>query len=210
MKNKHPRNGTALRERIGQNLKKALLLSTLICSPALYAESYSAPPGNYASPYVPGYADDEPVDDEFFNDEDYPQERYDHSVWWIAGIGAASAAGLASSSIDDDKKQHFGISMALGAASEFGLRQLDIATEHRWGRIALATGIGMVPGVLKELADDRKDNNKFDKNDLLADALGSFAGALLSDLIQGPADTGPRYGVVVGVDEVGLAVNYSF
>lgn len=209
MKHKHQRNGTARRESIGHNLKKALLLSTLICSPALYAESYSAPPDNYASP-VSGYTDDEPAGDEYYRYEDYPQERYNHSVWWIAGIGAASAAGLASSSIDDDKKQHFGISMALGAVSEFGLRQLDIATGHRWGRIALATGIGVVPGVLKELADDRKDNNKFDKNDLLADALGSFAGALLSDLIQGPADTGPRYGVVVSVDEIGLAVNYSF
>ncbi|WP_257264320.1 hypothetical protein [Endozoicomonas sp. ONNA2] len=195
---------------IRKTLGKTLLSGFLISSPALYADSYSTPPGNYASPYVSGYADDEPMNDENYGYENYPRERYDHSAWWIAGIGAASVAGLASSSIDDDKKQHFGISMALGAASEFGLRQLDIATEHRWGRIALATGIGMVPGVLKELADDRKENNKFDKNDLLADALGSFAGALLSDLIQGPADTGPRYGVVIGVDEVGLAVNYPF
>ncbi|MGI2030023.1 hypothetical protein [Endozoicomonas acroporae] len=117
---------------------------------------------------------------------------------------------MASSSLDDDKKQHFGISVALGAASEFGLRQLNIANDSRWGRIALATGIGMVPGVLKELADGKEEGNKFDSQDMVANALGSFAGAMLSDLIQGPVQTGPQYGVVIDVDEVGLAINYPF
>ncbi|WP_257295139.1 hypothetical protein [Endozoicomonas sp. YOMI1] len=195
---------------IRKTVSKALLISSLACSPAIYAESYAEPRDNYASPYVSSHADHGQEGDSYMSGNDDPSPRYSHSAWWIVGIGAASAAAMTSSSIDKDKKQHFGVSIALGAASEFGLRQLDIANDSRWGRIALATGIGMVPGVLKEISDSRDEDNKFDTQDLVADALGSFAGAVLSDLIQGPVQTGPQYGVIIDVDRVGLAINFPF
>ncbi len=150
------------------------------------------------------YAGEQPMEYAYQDNSGDLPSRYRHDTWWIAGIGAASAAAMVSS-IDNDKKQHFAVSVALGAASEFGLRQLNIASDSRWERIALATGIGLIPGVIKEVADD-----KFDKQDLLADAVGSFTGALLSDLIQGPVQSGSQYGVVVGVDGVRLVINHPF
>ncbi|MGI2027830.1 hypothetical protein [Endozoicomonas acroporae] len=171
---------------IRKTLSTALLLSSLTCTPA-YAEPYNGP-----------------------NNNPLPSSHYHHSAWWIAGIGAASAAAMSSNSIDKDKKKHFGVSVVLGAASEFGLRQLDIANDSRWGRIALATGIGMIPGILKEISDSREKNNKFDKQDLVADALGSLTGAVLSDLIQGPVQNGPQYSITIDTDRAGLAINYTF
>ncbi|MCW7553148.1 hypothetical protein NX722_10970 [Endozoicomonas gorgoniicola] len=176
-------NCPALPESTGQKLKQALLFSALLLA-ALTGSSST-------------YADNQPTGNAY--------ESYKHSRWWIAGISAASIAGMTSNTFAEDKKRHFSISIALGAASEFGLRKLKVASDSRWKRIALATGAGLVPGIIKEMTDDR-----FDKEDLLADVIGSFTGALLSDLVQGPVDTGPQYGVVVGVDKVGLAVNYPF
>lgn len=166
---------------------KALpLVLSLICSPGVFAESFSH---------------DETADTSYQMSD--PSPGYQHSVWWITAIGAGSVAALASSGIDQDERQHYGISMVLGAASEFGLRQLDIASNNRWGRIALATGIGLVPGLVKEVTDD-----SFDSNDMLANTLGSFSGALLSDLIQGPA--GSHYAITAGKDQMALVASYSF
>ncbi len=166
----------------------------LICSPGIFAETF---------------AHDESTDDGMATDTLYHDTivnsppGYQHRAWWITAIGAGSVAALASSGIDQDKRQHFGFSMILGAASEFGLRRLAIANDHRWGRIALATGIGMVPGLVKEVTDDN-----FDSQDALANALGSFVGAVLSDLIQGPASS--HYGFTATKDHMALMVSYSF
>ena len=173
---------------------KALPLTLfLICSSSVFAESFShdetADRTTTDTPYQMSIAD--------------PSPGYQHGVWWITAIGAGSVAALASSSIDQDQRQHYGISMVLGAASEFGLRRLDIASNNRWGRIALATGIGLVPGLVKEATDDT-----FDSEDMLANTLGSFAGALLSDLIQGPA--GSHYAITAGKDQMTLVASYSF
>lgn len=165
----------------------APLVLSLICSPAVFAETV----GHDASMNA------------LSSTINNSPPGYHHRVWWITAIGAGSAAALASSSIDQDKRQHFGISMILGAASEFGLRRLDIASHCRWGRIALATGIGLVPGLVKEVTDER-----FDAEDMLANVLGSFTGAILSDLIQGPTDS--HYGITAGKDQLALVASYSF
>ncbi len=180
-------------ERILSAPKALPLTLSLICSPSVFAESFShdetANGTTTVTPYQMSIAD--------------PSPGYQHSAWWITAIGAGSVAALASSSIDKDKRQHYSISMVLGAASDFGLRRLDIASNNRWGRIALATGIGLVPGLVKEATDDT-----FDSEDMLANTLGSFAGALLSDLIQGPAVS--HYAVTAGKDQMALVASYSF
>ena len=181
----------SLSESIVRKLRQALILSLLILSALM------RPSTVYADDKQPGHANE--------GNDGYPSQHYKHSAWWIAGISAASVAGMTSNTFAEDKKRHFSLSIVLGAASETGLRKLEIASGSRWLRVALATGVGLVPGIVKEMTDDR-----FDKEDLLADVLGSFTGALLSDLIQGPMSTGLHYGVVVGVDEVGLAINYQF
>ena len=172
-------------------VKKSLLTLSLIYSPAVFAETF----GHDASMNAPTMVNESTVNDS-------PSD-YQHSIWWITAIGAGSVGALASSSLDQDKRQHFGISMILGAASEFGLRRLDIASHCRWGRVALATGIGLVPGLVKEVTDER-----FDAEDLLANAFGSLTGAILSDLIQGP--TGSQYGITAGKDQLALVASYSF
>ncbi len=180
-------------ERIISAPKALPLTLSLIFSSGVFAESFShdetADGTTTDTPYQMSIAD--------------PSPGYQHSAWWITAISAGSVAALASSSIDKDKRQHYGISMILGAASEFGLRQLDIASNNRWGRIALATGNGLVPGLVKEVTDD-----SFDSNDMLANTLGSFTGALLSDLIQGPA--GSHHAITAGKDQMALVASYSF
>ena len=178
-----------------EKFHRAVLLSFLTFSSTAVADQ-SGYQGQYASGQPTEYADQ--------NHSDDLSHRYRHDTWWIAGIGTASAAAMVSS-LDKDKKQHFAISVALGAASEYGLRQLNIASDSRWERIFLAAGIGLIPGIAKEMTD-----SKFDKQDLLADAIGSFTGAVLSDLIQGPVKTGPHYGIVIDDDQIGLTMHYSF
>lgn len=214
------RKGTFQTRLITKPLRQTLLLTALMSPPLLCADTggvspdanpaayFSADASTTAVPSEPNLAAEGAGRVEY--DDPYPSQHYTHSAWWLAGIGAATVAGMTSNYVAKDKKQHFGISMVFGAGAEFGLRQFHVADDARWGRIALATALGTVPGLIKELADSRQENNRFDKNDLLADLLGSFTGALLSDLVQGPVETGPQYSVVIGVDQVGLAVNYPF
>ncbi|WP_263079940.1 hypothetical protein [Endozoicomonas sp. Mp262] len=138
-----------------------------------------------------------------FSEISAENNRYPYSTVWLAGIAIASGAVMASSSVASDKKQHFGISVVLGASSEHILRHFNYFPEHRWKRIAVATGMGLVPGVLKELSDSR-----FDSGDLLADVIGSFTGALVSDLLKGPVQ--PTLSVNLGKDNVRLAIYQSF
>lgn len=112
---------------------------------------------------------------------------------------AASIWTLTSDSVEPDKKQHFGISIIFGAASETILRSDAFAVPQRWKRVALATGLATLPGIAKELSDSR-----FDTGDLLADVLGSFTGAMMSDLIQGPMQN-----IYVGVNSDSVSLNWS-
>ena len=115
-------------------------------------------------------------DDIPISSEDYPLQ---YSLF-IAG-SAISIWGMTSDQFAKDKKQHFGLSIALGATSETILREYDYTARHRWRRVALATGLATIPGIIKETVDP-----VFDEKDLLADVLGAFAGAFLTDLLQGP------------------------
>lgn len=94
---------------------------------------------------------------------------------------AASIWVMSSSDVASDKKRHFGLSVVLGAGSEYILRKYAFTAHHRWRRVILATGLATIPGIIKESTDFR-----FDTDDLLADVVGSFTGAFLTDLIQGP------------------------
>ena len=76
---------------------KALpLVLSLLCSPGVFAESFSH---------------DETADTSYQMSD--PSPGYQHSIWWITAIGAGSVAALASSGIDQDERQHYGISMVL-------------------------------------------------------------------------------------------------
>lgn len=81
-----------------------------------------------------------------------------------------------------DKVLHFGISGIFGAATESYLHyQTQLQTPER---IAYATLIGIVPGILKELYDDRQRDNSFDWGDMAANAGGALTGAIISNCIN--------------------------
>ena len=120
-------------------------------------------------------------------------------------LGSVSA-GVLFSGVGYDKKLHFSGSVILGAGSEYVLRKLNDKPFNRWQRVAAATGMGLVPGVIKEVTD-----SKFDAGDLLADVTGSFVGALASDLLQGPiTQAQPLVSFSLGKDHVGLSLSQPF
>jgi uncharacterized protein YfiM (DUF2279 family) len=87
-----------------------------------------------------------------------------------------------SAAAGDDKQQHFAISGLFGAASETYLHyQTEMDTAER---ILLATGLGTLPGLAKEISDSTQDDNEFSTDDLTADIAGAFAGAVLSSLFN--------------------------
>ena len=136
---------------------------------------------------------------------DYPEEpvgEYPHQTASLMGISAV-IGGVMVSGIENDKKMHFGGSIILGAGSEYILRQLNYEPDNRWRRIAVATGMGLIPGIAKESID-----SKFDFGDILADLAGSFTGALLADLLQGPVP--PQLHVTLNKDRIGLAFSHNF
>ncbi len=139
---------------------------------------------------------------DYFDGYDLPPEQYPYGTAWLTGLGVATGAVLASG-LASDKKQHFALSIPLGAGGEYLLRQLNIASEDRWKRIMLATAIGLIPGLAKEMTD-----SKFDGGDLLADLAGSFTGALAADLYQGPVQ--PMLSFQLGKDKVQFAINHRF
>ena len=139
---------------------------------------------------------------------DYPDEstsEYPFRTAWLIGIGAAST-GFMLSGVANDKKMHFAGSVVLGAGSEYMLRQLNYQPDNRWQRIFTATALGLIPGLIKEATD-----SKFDGGDLAADLAGSFVGAVVSDLLQGPVHSmQPLFSLSVGKDHIGLMVSQRF
>lgn len=81
-----------------------------------------------------------------------------------------------------DKIWHFSISGVFGAASETCLRyNSKLETPER---IVYSTFLGIVPGVFKELYDDRQKNNSFDWGDMAANTGGALVGALISNYVN--------------------------
>lgn len=89
----------------------------------------------------------------------------------VDGVGAA-----------DDKVLHFLISGVCGAGGETVLHyKTEMGTA---GRIILATAVGSLPGLVKEIRDSGESGNEFGAGDMTADVLGAFTGALLSSKIN--------------------------
>ncbi len=85
-------------------------------------------------------------------------------------------------SAKNDKIKHFGISVLFGAGGE---SFLHYATDLKGGgRVIFGTVLGTLPGFFKEMVDSTKKGNRFSGGDLIADILGSFCGAFLSNTIN--------------------------
>ena len=80
---------------------------------------------------------------------------------------------------ESDKQKHFAISSILAiGTNQYLYHKTDLSTNERIGYSLLLSNI---PGVLKELHDDKKSNNKFDIEDIKANFLGSILGVVLSE-----------------------------
>lgn len=81
-----------------------------------------------------------------------------------------------------DKVLHFSVSGVFGAASETYLHyNTKIETPKR---IVFSTFLGIVPGIFKELYDDRQKDNSFDWGDMAANTGGALVGALISNYVN--------------------------
>ena len=85
-------------------------------------------------------------------------------------------------SAKNDKLKHFGVSMLFGAAGESCLHYSTKMVGSK--RVIFGTVLGTLPGLLKELIDSTEEGNRFSSGDLAADILGSFSGALLSNIVN--------------------------
>ena len=81
-----------------------------------------------------------------------------------------------------DKLKHFGISMLFGAAGESFLHYTsDLKGDSR---VIFGTVLGTLPGFFKEIVDSTEKGNRFSGGDLVADILGYFCGAFLSNTVN--------------------------
>ncbi len=94
----------------------------------------------------------------------------------LLGLPCANAPAF------DDKAAHFGISALFGAGAETLLHYRTDFTDTP--RVTLATIMGSLPGLAKEIVDSQEDGNEFSGRDLSADIAGAFSGALLSNLLN--------------------------
>ena len=82
----------------------------------------------------------------------------------------------------DDKVLHFVISGACGAGCETVLHyETKMETVSR---VLLATAVGSLPGLAKEIKDSGEPGNEFGVGDMTADVLGALTGAFLSSRIN--------------------------
>lgn len=100
--------------------------------------------------------------------------------------------------LEADKRKHLGVSFLLGVGAEqFAARALP-----QYNSVAVGTAIAFAPGLLKELVDHRRKGRSgrgegFSHGDLAADAVGAFAGALVSKYVS------DRLTIVFGRDAAG-------
>lgn len=101
-----------------------------------------------------------------------------------------------ASALESDKVKHLGVSFALGVAGE------QLASRYTDANpVLVGAALGFVPGLLKEIADERRKGparpEGFSGKDLAADAVGAVAGALVSNLVS------ERFAVAFGRDHRG-------
>jgi VanZ family protein len=84
--------------------------------------------------------------------------------------------------IENDKKKHFGVSLAIGTAVGIYINS-KYQENSDMNNILIATSISMVPGLLKEVYDSGQTNNYFSGEDLLYDLLGSVVGSITGNYI---------------------------
>ena len=103
-------------------------------------------------------------------------------IRYIATILLVVFLSAKISSASDDKTLHFGLSAVFGAGSETCLyHQTELKPAKR---IFLSTILGSIPGLIKEIADSTKEDNRFSKSDITADITGAFTGAAISCIIN--------------------------
>ncbi len=132
--------------------------------------------------------------------ENPPDSHYPYQTPLLMTVSAATLWAIAGNNLATDKKRHFSVSALFGAGSEFYLRRFERPANNRLLRLGFATGLGIIPGIIKEATDDR-----FDTNDMAANIAGALAGALISDLLQGPTDQS----LAIDVRPDALAVKWS-
>jgi len=117
-------------------------------------------------------------------------------VTMLVGFACANSFAV------DDKTAHFGLSALFGAGAETVLHYRTEAEPVE--RVALATLLGSMPGLAKEIIDSQQDGNEFSGRDLAADVAGAFSGAFLSNLFNNTVQVriesgnGKQFGVVLG------------
>jgi VanZ family protein len=98
-------------------------------------------------------------------------------LWYLLLVTPAFA-------IAPDKRAHYTGGMALG----LGIGTIFYHLADEMGppkRMAVSTGLALIPGIGIEIGDAYAPHNVFSWNDLLADALGAVTGSLAAELING-------------------------
>jgi uncharacterized protein YfiM (DUF2279 family) len=87
-------------------------------------------------------------------------------------------ASLYASAPSSDKILHFTISGVIGGGMEYYLYKQGRHSMKE--RIVIASVVGTIPGLAKEIMDSREKGNRFSKSDLAYDAAGAIVGAAVS------------------------------
>jgi len=125
---------------------------------------------------------------------------------FVLGVAVAVmlfVAPVSSNAFNEyDKVLHFGVSGVFGAASETILHYNTNLNVPQ--RIASSTFLGIIPGIFKELYDDRQKDNSFDWGDMAANTGGAFVGAVISNYVN------DKIQVSIDNNVKGAKVSYKF
>lgn len=94
---------------------------------------------------------------------------------------ALSQAGA----VEADKVSHFAGGAAAGLAVDTALYHLATGVDGPATRMATATGLALIPGLIIEVVDEFSPKTSFSWTDFLADGLGAVTGAVAAELING-------------------------